>query len=226
MAPLSRVSGRFLEPRFFSARLPHRRKVLFQSSLVPGRPVLHRSLTSHLPNLTLQPLFTSGVCKPQRSPGSYPHKPDPSHHESLIKTRHRVPPAPRAVVHLWAHRGHLERQLRDLSALVTSLPVMTINSRAELSQRGRTAGNRGETLKTKPKRRQKKPRQFKKDFSKNKTCPNRCNEAPRPGGCESAPRISPASAKPGLQPGWTRTPRGPAPPRGPATALRLGQPHS
>lgn len=116
MAPQSRVSGRFLEPRSFSARLPHRRKVSFQSSLVSGCPVLHGSLRSPLPNFTLQPLFMSGVYRPQRSPGSYPHKPDLSHCESLIETQHRAPPAPCAVVHLWAHRGHLECQLGFVSS--------------------------------------------------------------------------------------------------------------
>lgn len=116
MAPQCRVSGHFLEPRSFSARLPHRRKVLFQSSLVSGCPVLHGSLRSHLPNFTLQPLFMSGVYRPQRSPGSYPHKPDQSHRESLIETQHRAPPSPCAVVHLWAHQGHLERQLGFVSS--------------------------------------------------------------------------------------------------------------
>ena len=57
-----------------------------------------------------------GVYRPQRSPGSYPHKPDLSHRESLIETQHRAPPAPCAVVHLWAHRGHLECQLGFVSS--------------------------------------------------------------------------------------------------------------
>lgn len=187
--------------------------------MVPGCPVLHSSsLTSRLPNLTHQPLFTSGVYRPQRPPGSYPCKPDPSHRELLIETRRRVPPAPCAVVHLWAHQGHLEHQLRDLSALVTSLPVMTISSRAELSQRPHSRkpwGNVENKTKTET---EKNPSILRKISTKIRLVPTDVMKHPDPEAV-SQPR---ASAPPQPSPG--SNPAGPAPPGAPLLPVDLPQP--